>query len=503
MEKSMKGVITRDKMQENHHSANGISRRDVVVTAASVFAAAGVLPSSVITAPVRAQQRVSSPQDVIKQATEGRAVDAAIWGMPIVSFDAMRQAFFRDAKATYGDVMFWSKPGGWKLQCLTPNTSVRYVFSFTNTSQTGPVVVEIPATGEAALNGTIMDAWQVPLMDIGIVGEDQGKGGKYLLLPPGHQGEVPPGYITVPMKTYNGFVGLRVIVKSEEEASVRGALAYLRLIRIHPLSKSAAPPQSNFIDMADTLWDAVPRFNDDFYTSMARVVSEEPVQPRDAEMTAMLRALGIEKGKEFKPDEPTRAGLNSAAQEAHAWFMERLVTYGEHFWPDGKWDVPAPPIAPKSDFTWEADGILDVDARGIAFFSFFCPPKKLGTGQFYLATFFDGKGQRLRGGETYRLRVPGDVPVTQFWSVTVYDLATSALIRNVARPSIDAYDKKVSKNADGSMDIYFGPKAPSGMEANWVPTLSGKDWFPYFRFYGPERPLFAKTWKLPDIEKIG
>jgi hypothetical protein len=146
---------------------------------------------------------------------------------------------------------------------------------------------------------------------------------------------------------------------------------------------------------------------------------------------------------------------------------------------------------------------LDVDARGIAFFSFFCPPKKLGTGQFYLATFFDGKGQRLRGGETYRLRVPGDVPVTQFWSVTVYDLATSALIRDVARPSIDAYDKKASKNADGSMDIYFGPKAPSGMEANWVPTVSGKDWFPYFRFYGPERPLFAKTWKLPDIEKIG
>jgi hypothetical protein len=422
--------------------------------------------------------------------------------MPIVSFDAMRQAFFRDAKAKYGDIMFWSKPGGWKLQCLTPNTTVRYVFSFINTSQAGPVVLEIPATGDAVLNGTLIDAWQVPLTDVGIAGEDEGKGGKYLLLPPDHQGDVPAGYFAVPMKTYNGFAGLRVITKSEDEASVRGALAYLRLIRIYPLSQSAAPPQPSFIDMADTLWDALVRFDDSFYAGLSRMVSEEPVQPRDAEMTGMLRTLGIEKGKDFKPDQSTRAALNVAAQEAHAWFMDQLVTYGTRFWPDGKWDVPAPPIGPKSDFTWEADGILDVDARGIGFFSFFCPPKKLGGGQFYLVTYFDGGGQRLRGGESYRLRVPGDVPVTQFWSVTVYDGATCALIRNVVRPSLDSLDTKASKNADGSMDVYFGPKAPKGREANWVPTAAGKDWFPYFRFYGPERSLFAKTWKLPDIEKM-
>jgi hypothetical protein len=296
--------------------------------------------------------------------------------MPIINFDAMRQAFFRDAKAAYGDIMFWSKPGSWKLQCLTPNTSVRYVFSFINTSQAGPVVVELPATADATLNGTIIDAWQVPLTDVGIAGADQGKGGKYLLLPPDHRGDVPPGYIAVPMKTSNGFVGLRVIIKGEDEATVRKALAFPRLIRIYPLSKSAAPPQSTFIDMADTVWDAVARFDDSFYESLARMVSEEPVQPRDAAMMGMLRTLGIDKGKDFRPDEPTRAALKAAALEAHAWFMDRLVTYGEHYWPDSKWDVPAAPIGPKSGFTWEANGILDVDARGIAFFSFFRPPKR-------------------------------------------------------------------------------------------------------------------------------
>lgn len=108
------------------------------------------------------------------------AVEAVIWGMPLVNFDAMRQAYFRDGKATYGDIIFWSKPGTWKLQCLTPNTSVRYAFSFVNTSQAGPVVVDLPASGDASLMGTILDAWQVPMTDIGLAGEDQGKGGKYL-----------------------------------------------------------------------------------------------------------------------------------------------------------------------------------------------------------------------------------------------------------------------------------------------------------------------------------
>jgi hypothetical protein len=162
------------------------------------------------------------------------AVEAAIWGMPIVNFDVMRQAYFRDANAKYGDIIFWSKPGSWKLQCLTPNTSVRYAFSFINTSQEGPVVVDLPATGDASLMGTIVDAWQVPVTDVGLAGEDQGKGGKYLLLPPGYQGKAPSGYFVIPMKTYNGSVGLRLIVKSEDEGSVSKALQYLNTDSLIP-----------------------------------------------------------------------------------------------------------------------------------------------------------------------------------------------------------------------------------------------------------------------------
>ena len=443
-----------------------------------------------------------SSEKLQRPTIERPAVEAAVWGMPTVSFDSMRQAFFRDGHAKYNDVIFWSnQPPTWKLQCLTANTSVRYVFSFINTRESGgPVVVEIPATGDAAVMGTLIDAWQVPLTDVGLAGEDKGKGAKYLLLPPGHQGDAPAGYVPVPMQTHNGMVGLRVIAKSADDANK--AVAYLKQIRVYPLSQAAAPPQAKYVDMADTVWDAHPRYDASFYTSLARMVNEEPARPSDAKMIDTLGTLGIKKGTEFKPSEATQTQLNAAAQQTHTWLLEKLVTFGSHYWPDRHWDTLMPPVGPKTHFTWEADGVLDANARGIAFSSFFCPPKDLGAGQSYLAAYNDADGKRLSGAQTYRLHVPGDVPVKEFWSVTVYDLATCALIRDVDRASLDSYNKTAKRNADGSMDVYFGPKARAGMESNWIPTVAGKDWFPYFRLYGPEEPFAARTWKLPDIEKV-
>ena len=175
-----------------------------------ILLASGCL-ATLLTGPVRntaqAQPAKQTSNELNRRTVERRAVEAAIWGMPIVNFDAMRQAFFRDAKANYNDIVFWSKPGSWKNQCLTPNTTVRYVFSFINTHQSGPVVIDLPPTGDATLVGTIIDAWQVPVADVGIAGVDKGKGGKYLLLPPDFKGDVPADYFVLPMKTYNAFVG--------------------------------------------------------------------------------------------------------------------------------------------------------------------------------------------------------------------------------------------------------------------------------------------------------
>ncbi len=442
------------------------------------------------------------PAELTKRTLERRAVDAAIWGMPIVSFDVMRQGFFRDAKAHYGDIMYWSRFSSWKNQTATPDTSVRYVIFFTNTKD-GPLVIEVPPVGDdAALSGTFLDAWQVPLIDVGTTGEDLGNGGKYLLLPPRYKGKAPLGYTAVPSNTYNGMVVLRLNAPTGRADDPDETVAYVKQLKTYPLAVASSPPEQRYIDMAATLWDGIVRFDEGFYVSLARMVNEELAPARDLEMLGLLRPLGIERGKKFKPDAATRAILKEASQEAHALFMERLVSYGQRYWPDRYWATPSPPIAYETGFTWEAADYFDLDARSVGFFSSFAPPAKAATSSLHLDTFLDSRGRELRGENTYRLHVPANVPVKQFWAFTIYDRETSSLIRKSTRTGLDSYDGHMKRNPDGSVDLYIGPKPPKGQETNWIPTLAGKGWFPFFRFYGPDEPLSQKTWKLPDIEKV-
>jgi hypothetical protein len=127
--------------------------------------------------------------------------------------------------------------------------------------------------------------------------------------------------------------------------------------------------------------------------------------------------------------------------------------------------------------------------------------KHLGAGQFYLMTLKDNGGQPFDGKKTYRLTVPPNAPVKLYWSATAYDRETHALIRDTSRSSRASNSPDLQKNADGSVDIYFGPKAPDGKESNWVPT-AGRNFEVLFRLYGPEKPFFDKTWKLSDVEEV-
>jgi hypothetical protein len=170
---------------------------------------------------------------------EHRAVDAVIWGLPLVGEDAVKQAHFRDGKAKYNDVVWWPKGGGWKNQSPTPNVNTRYMYFFMNTKQDGPVVVELPpAVPGASFYGTIEDAWYVPLTDIGF----EGKGGKYLVLPPNYKDEVPAGDTAVRPATYNTMTLLRSILASYSEADVRAGDELVRQVKVYPLSQAANPP---------------------------------------------------------------------------------------------------------------------------------------------------------------------------------------------------------------------------------------------------------------------
>lgn len=442
-------------------------------------------------------QSVSS-EDLARRAVERRAVEAAIWGMPMVSVDAMRQAFFR-AGARYGDVVYLSKPADWKFQTTTPNASSLYVYLNFNTKD-GPVILDFPPPIGAGLFGSLLDAWSLPVADVGPEGEDKGKGGKYLLLPPGYRGKVPGGYLPLRFGTYNGYALFRAIPATSSASDLDKAIGLVRKMRLYPLAKAANPPKSRYIDIAGQLFDGIARMDDSFYDSLAKMVNEEPVQPRDLVAMAQLRSLGIEKGKEFKPDQATRSILKKAVAEAHARFIHDAGTIVEPWWPGTSWGL-TDSVGPKTGFSYLTGDRLDIDSRGATFFIAYAVPKKLGAATFYAGTFVDAEGRPLEGHKTYRLHVPPKVPAKQYWAVTVYDVSTGAFVHEAPKVAIDSY-QNTQKGADGSVDVYFGPTAPVGKESNWIYTAPGKQWFTFFRFYGPEKAVFEKTWALPDIEEV-
>jgi hypothetical protein len=238
------------------------------------------------------QAQTFTSAELHRRTVERRAVDAVIWGLPLVGEDSVKQATFRDGKATYNDIVWWPKGGGWKNQSPTPNVNTRYMYFFINTKLDGPVVVELPpAVPGASFYGTIEDAWYVPLVDIGF----EGKGGKYLVLPPDFKGDVPNGYIPVRPATYNTMTLLRSILSSLSEKDVQAGDDLVKQVKVYPLSKAANPPAQRLLGMTDVMFNGLVKYDETFFTSLARVLNEEIVQPRDLQMRGMLVPLGIEK----------------------------------------------------------------------------------------------------------------------------------------------------------------------------------------------------------------
>lgn len=440
-----------------------------------------------------------SAAELADRTIERRAVEAAIWGMPLVNTDAMRQAFFRDVGAKYNDICYFSKPADWHFQVTTPNASTNYIF-FCFSLKDGPVVIDVPAAVGAGLLGAITNAWDEPLTDIGPAGDDQGNGGKYLLLPPDFEGEPPSGFFPLRCSTYNGYALFRAIPAGSTDADVAASLALVKKLRVYPLAKQNSPPDQRFIDIHGKTFEGIADFDERFFANLNRMVQEEPVQPRDLVMMGMLKSIGIEKGRPFVPNAAMQGVLRAAAQEAHAQFVEGLTSYSQPWWPDRHWSPPDS-RGIETSFTFLTADVLDVDARGWANFAAFALPKKTGESLVYLFTFRDGGGERLSGERTYTVRIPANVPAKQYWSMIVYDVLTAGLMREASTVTLDSYNRTMSRNIDGSVDIYFGPKAPAGKEANWIYTAPVRAFFPCMRFYGPEKPLFDKTWVLPDIEK--
>jgi hypothetical protein len=223
-------------------------------------------------------------------------------------------------------------------------------------------------------------------------------------------------------------------------------------------------------------------------------------------MMGMLPSLGIRKGQPFKPDAETAKALEQAVKVGYKMMQNYFTTPGKAlvpFWPDNQWQGPNLSREQAEEgfpFVTTDELLLDLRGGGLYFWATFLP-KHLGKGSFYLMGLRDKTGALLDGSSLYRLRVPKEVPAREFWSAIVYSIETKGFIANASRVGISSYEKaELKSNPDGTVDLYFGPKAPQGLESNWIPT--GEDYFLIFRLYGPEPALFKKTWTLPDVEKV-
>ena len=446
-----------------------------------------------------------SAAELRERTVQRRAVEAVIWGMPAVNYDLMYQAMVREAKGAFNQIVYWSRLSDWRNQTLTPNPDAVYFMPFVNTKDVGPMVLEIPPADEGgSITGSVDDSWQTAIEDVGPAGVDKGKGGKYVILPPGYTGKLADGYIAMPSSTYRTYALLRSNPASGSDADVAKAVAYARRIKLYPYSAAASPPATRFVDAFGIVFDATIPYDARFFEALHRAVQDEVWLERDRAMIDPLRSLGIEKGKPFQPDTGTSELLRAAAVEARAWLEARYeAAYTPAFAEGARWALPVDHALQEALQTnFGNPETYPVEARGVTYAFAFFSAKHLGAGQFYLFTINDRDGRTLDGGNAYRLTVPPNAPVRLYWSATAYDRATHALIREQKWASRASTTQGLQKNADGSVDVFFGPTAPAGNQSNWVPTRAGSSFEVLFRLYGPEKPLFDKTWRLPDIERV-
>ena len=429
-----------------------------------------------------------------------RGIQAMVWAMPAVSMLDLRDAFF-SLGSGYNTVYYTSEVPTALQEALTANNQTPYANIFLDTRE-GPMVLDVPpATERTAIFGSAVDVFQVPVAVVGPEGTDQGQGGRYLFLPPDFEGSVPEGFFPIELDTYGVFIALRLIPLGD--ASFAEAAGYAERLNAYPLSRAVDPPAGTHIDFSGRHLPTLPSYDLSFFVRIAELVETEPVLQDDEVMRGMLAAIGIERGRPFEPDETLRAALTRAAADGKAYLDYTFTTPGyslDTYWEDRQWQALREPS--QEGFVFDEGPYLLLDDRASLFHWVTYVPRRLGAASAYLAALRDGDGGLLDGSSRYRLTVPAEVPARDFWSVIAYSMDTKAFIYNdLGRVGLSSYDlDSMVTNEDGSVDLYFGPAPPDGLEDNWIPT--GEDFFLLFRFYGPEEAYFDKSFVLPDLERV-
>jgi hypothetical protein len=432
-----------------------------------------------------------------------RATQAYLEFMPMMSVNSIFEAHIRDyGWKTSSDIQIYVEQGAGKAGAigLTYNTESIYASAHTDLKKDGPTVVETPPN----VLGIVNDGWQRWLTDLGNAGPDKGKGGKYLLLPPGYEGEIREGYFVVRCTTYRNWVMVRGFV--QDTGTGKAALHYYRKnFKIYPLA-TGPRKDAQYTSMSFKGGNTTHPRDISYFELLNQIVQYEPASAFTPYELGLLKALGIEKGKPFTPDSRMRKLLTEgitigdaiAKANAYANRLDGIRRYAdrkyEYLFLGGRHDFMS------GDALW-------IDARTLFHYEAIVvtpamAAKMVGVGSQYLACYRDSDDNFLMGDHLYKLHLPKGIPAKNFWSVTAYHPDTRSLLQNgMPKPSISSYDD-LKVNPDGSIDIWFAPTAPKGRKKNWIKTIPGEGWEILLRLYGPLEPYFDKTWKPDDIVKV-
>jgi hypothetical protein len=428
-----------------------------------------------------------------------RGVQAFLTALPAASMYATREGY-----RTFGPdnetILISESFLDSRTLYLVANCETIYLTVWANTKD-GPIVIDAAPD----LLGFIDDFWCRFVIDIGRAGPDKGNGGKYLLLPPGYSDEVPDGYFVAQSPTYGNFVWLRGFI---HDGDINATVQNIKQnFRVYPLSQAAQPPEMHFINMSGQYYSAIPASDPSFFNDVNQVVQEEPLDAVSPETRGLLASIGIQKGKNFSPDERMTAILADAAAVGNATGRTILFNtrdqgaylYRDSWWKRAFW---------ANDYNFSPGGVLDLDARTWTFYggtgvSPAMIMKMVGVGSQYAISEHDVVGMYLDGANNYQLHLPPNIPAKDFWSVIVYDPQTRSMLQTDQQfPGTGSQREGLAINPDHSVDIFFGPLPPPGMENNWVQTIPGKGWFAMLRLYGPLEPWFDKTWQPGEFKKI-
>ena len=450
-----------------------------------------------------------------------RATQTYLWALPLINTLGMQVGSEKTFGAGYNVLPIWKKRLDAKTLVTTPNSDVLYAMSYVDLGKDGPLVMEAPPM----LQGILLDYWQRPIPvdggkffgDVGLAGPDAGKRGKFLLLPPDYKGTVPDGYFIYRSATNNVFIFLRGFY--EDPKNLAPAVAHLERTRIYPLNGTGAAKPMKFPDASGVPANMLPISDGSVFDQLKRLVDSEGDNLAGPDWLGMLAAIGIVKGQPFTPDARTREILDQAAKTGYKTsrvigFEGKVSGKSYRMYSDRRWLNPFADGTPSNptgtlNLAWEnvAGGYLDLDARIWMFTDYYSlspgmVSKVPGKGAMYVIGFSDSEGAPLVGASNYRLTLPPNIPAANFWSLTLYEAENaSGLANGQPFPSLGSRDKP-TQNADGSTDLYLGPKAPQGREANWLSTVPGRGYFAIFRLYGPTEAALNKSWKPGDIEKI-